>query len=44
MYIGGQDNIMCRCWIALKTSIIVKELHEGVARGHFVVDIGGQLY
>jgi hypothetical protein len=39
MYKVGQDNIMCRCLTTLETKIILKELHEGVARKHFVTDI-----
>jgi len=39
MYKLGQDNIMHRCLTTLEAQIVLKELHEGVARGHFVVDI-----
>jgi len=38
MYKVGQDNIMRRCLTTSKAQIVLKELHEGVARGHFVVD------
>jgi hypothetical protein len=53
MYRVGQDNKMRKCLTASKAHIVIKELHEGVARGHFVAyitinkildDIGGQLY
>ncbi len=30
---------MCKCLTTLETQIVLKELHEGVAKGHFVVDI-----
>jgi hypothetical protein len=29
---------MRRCLTTSKAQIVLKELHEGVARGHFVVD------
>ncbi len=35
----GQDNIMCKCLTTSEALIILKELHEGVEGGHFVVDI-----
>ncbi len=39
MYGVGQDNKLCRCLTMLKTQIALKELHEGVARGHFATNI-----
>jgi hypothetical protein len=39
MYRVGQDNKMHRCLTSSKAHIVLKELHEGVARGHFVADI-----
>ncbi len=45
MYRMGQNNRMRRCLTALEAQIVLKELHEGVAKGHFVVNFtGGQLY
>jgi len=39
MYRVGQDNRMHRCLTTSKAHIVLKELHEGVAKGHFVIDI-----
>jgi hypothetical protein len=39
MYSVGQDNKLCRCLTTLEAQVDLKELHKGVARGHFVVDI-----
>ncbi len=39
MYKVGQDNKMHRCLITSEAHIVLKELHEGVAKGHFVIDI-----
>jgi hypothetical protein len=39
MYRVGQDNIMHKCLSSSKGHIVLKELHEGVAGKHFVVDI-----
>ncbi len=39
MYIVGQNNRMHRCLTTLQTQIVLKELHEGVARGHFAPNI-----
>ncbi len=39
MYIVGQDNKMSRCFTTSEAQIVLKELHEGVVGGHFVVDI-----
>ncbi len=39
MYKVGQDNIMHRCLTILEAYIILKELHEGMAEGHFVTNI-----
>ncbi len=39
MYRVGQDNIMHRCLTTSETQIVLNELHEGVARGHFVTNI-----
>jgi hypothetical protein len=39
MYRVGQDNRMCRYLTISKAWIILKELHEGMARGHFVANI-----
>jgi hypothetical protein len=39
MYIMGQDDKLCRCLTTSKAHIVLRELHEGVARGHFDVDI-----
>jgi hypothetical protein len=33
---------MCRCLTTSKTHIILRELHEGMARGHFVADINAK--
>jgi hypothetical protein len=35
----GQDNKLHQCLTTLKTQIILNELHEGVARGHFAAYI-----
>ncbi len=35
MYRVGQNNILHRCLTTLKSQIVLKELHEGVAGGHF---------
>ncbi len=35
----GQDNKLHRCLTTLEAHIVLKELHERVVRGHFVVDI-----
>jgi hypothetical protein len=34
-----QDKRMHKCLTTLRAQIVMKELHEGVARGHFVADI-----
>jgi hypothetical protein len=39
MYRMGQDNKMHKCSTTSKAHIILKKLHEGVAIGHFAVDI-----
>jgi hypothetical protein len=39
MYKVGQDNKMHKCLTTSKAHIVLKELHEGVAIGHFVIDI-----
>jgi hypothetical protein len=39
MYKVGQNNIMHRCLTISEAYIILKELHEGMAEGHFVTDI-----
>jgi hypothetical protein len=40
MYKVGQDNIMCRCLTTLETHIVLKELHEGMAKKkHFATNI-----
>ncbi len=39
MYKLGQDNRMRKCLTTSKAHIVLKELHEGVAKRHFVVDI-----
>jgi hypothetical protein len=39
MYIVGQDNKMHKCLTTLEAHIVLKELHEKVVQGHFVVDI-----
>jgi hypothetical protein len=38
MYIVGQDNKMRRCLTTSETQFVLKELHEEVAKGHFVAD------
>jgi site-specific recombinase XerC len=39
VYRMGQGNKMRRCLTTSKAQNILKELHEGVARGQFVIDI-----
>jgi hypothetical protein len=39
MYKVGQNNKMHRCLSTSKSQIVLKDLHEGVVRGHFVIDI-----
>jgi hypothetical protein len=39
MYKVGQDIKMCRCLTTLEAQFVLKELYEGVVRGHFVIDI-----
>ncbi len=39
MYRMGQDNRMHRCLTTSKAQVVLKELHEGVARRHFAADI-----
>jgi hypothetical protein len=39
MYKVRQDNKMHRCLTTLETQIVFKELHEGMAKEHFVADI-----
>ncbi len=39
MYRMEQDNIMHKYLTTSRTQIVLKELHEGVARGHFVANI-----
>ncbi len=39
MYKVGQDNRLCKCLTTSKAQIILKELHEGVVGGHFIIDI-----
>jgi hypothetical protein len=39
MYIVGQYNKMRKCLTTSKAQFFLKELHEGVARGHFVANI-----
>jgi hypothetical protein len=35
----GQDNKMRRCLTTSKAHIVLKELHEGVVGGHFIINI-----
>ncbi len=35
----GQNNKMCICLTTSKTQIVLKELREGVVKGHFAADI-----
>jgi hypothetical protein len=35
----GQDNKMHKCLTTSVTHIVFKELHEGMVRGHFVINI-----
>jgi hypothetical protein len=39
MYIMEQDNIMHKYLTTSRAQIVLKELREGVARGHFVANI-----
>jgi hypothetical protein len=39
MYKVGQYNKLRKCLTTSKAQIVLKELHEGVARGHFVANI-----
>jgi hypothetical protein len=39
LYRVGQDNKMCRCLITSEAHIVLKELHEGMAKGHFATNI-----
>jgi hypothetical protein len=39
IYKMGQDNKMRKCLTTSETYIILKELREGMTRGHFIVDI-----
>ncbi len=39
MYRVGQDNRLHRCLTSLEAHIVIKELHEGVAKRHFVANI-----
>jgi hypothetical protein len=39
MYRVGQDNRMHKCLTTSKAQIVLKELHEGVVRRHFALDI-----
>jgi hypothetical protein len=35
----GQENKMCKCLTTLEAHIVLKELHEGVTKRHFAIDI-----
>jgi len=35
----GQNNRMCKCLTTLEAHIVLKELNEGVPRGHFATYI-----
>jgi hypothetical protein len=35
----GHDNKLCRCLTTLEAQIDMKELHEGMVRGHFATNI-----
>jgi hypothetical protein len=39
MYKVGQDAMMRGCLTTLEAQIVLKELHEGLAKIHFVEDI-----
>jgi hypothetical protein len=39
MYRMGHDNKLHKCLTTSKAQIVLKELHEGVPRGHFAIDI-----
>jgi hypothetical protein len=39
MYIVGRNNRLRRCLTTLEALIVLRELDEGVARGHFVTNI-----
>jgi len=39
MYIVGQNNRLHKCLTTLEALIVLKELHEGVAREHFAANI-----
>jgi hypothetical protein len=39
MYRVGQDNKMRRCLTTSETQIVLKELHEGMAKRHFAANI-----
>jgi hypothetical protein len=42
MYKMGQDNKLRKRLTTLKTYIVLKELHERVARRHFVANIAAK--
>jgi len=39
LYIMGQDNILRQCLVTTKVQKVIKELHDGIVRGHFIIEI-----
>jgi hypothetical protein len=35
----GQDNKLRRCFTTTKTYMVMRELYEGLSRGHFAIEI-----
>ncbi len=44
MYKVGQENKMRTCLTTSKAQIVLKELHEGASRRHFVANIIAKKY
>jgi hypothetical protein len=39
LYRMGHDNTLRRCLSTIEASKVMKELHEGIVRGHFAIEI-----
>jgi hypothetical protein len=42
LYRMGQDNRLQRC-LTIEAQMVMKELHEGPSKGHFVVEISNNI-
>jgi hypothetical protein len=39
LHIMGQDNRLRQCLSTTEVQKVIKELHDGIVRGHFIIEI-----